>query len=405
MSNSVAIAAVTATMRNLIAQAIAEELGSGVVTTQPPDKARENSDNGNQINIFLYQVLPNAALRNRDFPPRIKPGETGQAPLALNLYYMLTAYGKDNDDVLSHRLLGKAMQVLHDYPVLDPALIKDTLGESDLQNQIEKVRLTLQPLSLEDISKLWTTFQTQYRISAAYEASVVLIDSGLRVKSPLPVLMRGPGDYGVFAQANLIPPFPTLETLQIPNQQPSARLGETITLEGHHLDSEDGRAIVFLQNPRLPNPIQIEIQQQTKYKEITFQLPNQPADLPAGFYTIKVKLLRNGKEQITNALPLTVAPQLQEINLSDRTLNLSFIPEVWREQSVALLLSDREILPQSDADASELPEKTNTLAFNLTQIPVGDYFVRLRVDGVDSLLIDRSVKPPIFDPRQKVTLS
>ncbi|MBW4644934.1 MAG: DUF4255 domain-containing protein [Goleter apudmare HA4340-LM2] len=405
MSNSVAIAAVTATMRNLIAQAIAEELGSGVVTTQPPDKARENSDNGNQINIFLYQVLPNAALRNRDLPPRVKPGEIGQAPLALNLYYLLTAYGKDNDDVLGHRLLGKAMQVLHDYPVLDPALIKNTLGESDLQNQIEKVRLTLQPMSVEDISKLWTTFQTQYRISAAYEASVVLIDSGLRVKSPLPVLTRGPGDYGVFAQPDLIPPFPTLETLQIPNQQPSARLGETITLEGHHLDSEDGRAIAFLQNPRLSNPIEIEIQQQTKYKEITFQLPNQPADIPAGFYTIKVKLLRNGKEQITNTLPLSVAPQLQDITLSDRTLNLSFTPQVWREQSVALLLSDRQILPQLDADASELPEKTNTLVFDLTKIPVGDYFVRLRIDGVDSLLIDRSVKPPVFDPRQKVTLS
>ncbi|BAY24866.1 hypothetical protein NIES2100_46640 [Calothrix sp. NIES-2100] len=404
MSNSVAIAAVTATLRNLIASAIAQELGSGVVTTQPPDKARENSDNGNQINIFLYQVLPNAALRNRDFPPRVKPGEIGQPPLALNLNYLLTAYGKDNDDVLSHRLLGKAMQVLHDYPVLDPVLIKNTLGESDLQNQIEKVRLTLQPLNLEDISKLWTTFQTQYRISAAYEASVVLIDSGLRIKSPLPVLTRGVGDYGVYAQTDLIPPFPTLETLQIPNQQPSARLAETITIEGHHLDSEDERAIVFLQNPRLSNPIQIQLQQQTKSQSMTFELPNQAADIPAGFYTVKVKLLRNGKEQITNTLPLTVAPQLQEITLNGRSLNLTFSPQVWREQSVALLLSDREILPEQDTDA-ELLDKTNTLTFDLTKVPVGNYFVRLRVDGVDSLLIDRSVKPPVFDPRQKVTLS
>ncbi|MBD2357564.1 DUF4255 domain-containing protein [Tolypothrix sp. FACHB-123] len=405
MSNSVAIAAVTATLRNLIASAITDELGSGVVTTQPPDKARENGNNGNQINIFLYQVLPNAALRNRDLPPRVKPGETGQAPLALNLYYMLTAYGKDNDDVLGHRLLGRAMQVLHDYPVLDPALIKSTLAESDLQNQIEKVRFTLQPLNLEDISKLWTTFQTQYRISAAYEASVVLIDSSLRIKSPLPVLTRGPGDYGVFAQADLLPPFPAIETLQIPNQQTSARLSEIITLEGHHLDSDDERAIVILHNFRLPNPIQIQIQQQTKYKEITFELPNRPADIPAGFYTVKTKLLRNGKEQVTNALPLTVAPQLQELNLSDRTLTLNFTPQVWREQSVALLLSDREILPQIDTDATELPEKTNTLTFDLTKVPAGDYFVRLRVDGVDSLLINRSVKPPVFDSRQKITLS
>jgi hypothetical protein len=403
MSNFLAIAAVTTTLRNLIASAIAQELGSGVVTTLPPDKARDNNSNGNQLNIFLYQVLPNAALRNQNLSSRIKPGETGLPPLALNLYYMLTAYGKDNDDVLGHRLLGKAMQVLHDYPVLDPVLIKNTLGESGLQNQIEKVRLTLQPLNLEDISKLWTTFQSQYRISAAYEASVVLIDSSIKVKSPLPVLTRGAGDYGVFAQADLIPPFPTLETLQLPNQQPSIRLGEIITLQGHNLDSDNGRAIAFLHNPKLPNPIQIPIQE-TKSQEIKFLLPNQPADIPAGFYTIKVQLLRNGKEQMTNALPLTVAPQLQEMTLSDRTLNLTFTPQVWAEQSVALLLGDRQILPQVDTEA-ELPEKTNNLRFDLTKVPGGDYIVRLRVDGVDSLLIDRSVKPPVFDSRQKVTLS
>lgn len=43
MSNSLAIAAVTTTLRNLISQGVAQELGSGIVTTQPPDKARENS--------------------------------------------------------------------------------------------------------------------------------------------------------------------------------------------------------------------------------------------------------------------------------------------------------------------------------------------------------------------------
>jgi hypothetical protein len=31
--------------------------------------------------------------------------------------------------------------------------------------------------------------------------------------------------------------------------------------------------------------------------------------------------------------------------------------------------------------------------------------VRLRVDGVDSLLVDRSVSPPVFDTSQKVTVT
>jgi hypothetical protein len=42
------------------------------------------------------------------------------------------------------------------------------------------VRVTLQPLSLEEMSRLWSTFQTQYRLSVAYEVSVVLIDSARR---------------------------------------------------------------------------------------------------------------------------------------------------------------------------------------------------------------------------------
>lgn len=403
MSNSLAIAAVTATLRNLIARGIADELGSGVVTAQPPDKARENGDNGNQINIFLYQVLPNAALRNRDFPPRVKPGELGQPPLALNLYYLITAYGKDNDDVLGHRLLGRAMQILHDYPILDPVQIKDALGESQLQNQIEKVRITIQPTSIEDLSKLWATFQTQYRISAAYEASVVLIDSGLPIKAALPVLTRGSDDRGVFAQTNLTPPFPTLETVEIPKRQPSVRLGENITLSGFNLDSDDNRVTVLLKNPRLRNPIQIPLQQENP-KEIRFQIPNDPANIPAGFYTLAVRMLRDGKEQTTSALPFTLAPQIEDKELDNRTLTLNVNPQVWREQSVALLVGDKEILPIKEAEVSDFPDRTDTISFNLHNIPPGEYFIRLRVDGVDSLIINYSSTPPVFDSTQKVIL-
>ncbi len=191
MSNSLAIAAVTTTLRNIIARGIGDELGSGSVTTRPPDKARENGESSNQINIFLYHTLPNSALRNQDIPSRVKPGETGKLPLALNLYYLITAYGQDNDDILGHRLLGAAMRVLHDAAILKPGDIKAALSESNLHQQIERIRITPQSLSLDDVSKLWTTFQTQYRISAAYEVSVILIDSSLPVKAPLPVLTRG----------------------------------------------------------------------------------------------------------------------------------------------------------------------------------------------------------------------
>src|SRR5438034_2772333 len=112
MSNPLAIPAVTATLRNLLTQLTTEpELNDTTVTTQPLDRARTNGNTANQLNLFLYQALPNAALRNMDMPRQVKPGETGMPPLALNLYYLLTAYGRDNDTQrpFSHHLLGRAM--------------------------------------------------------------------------------------------------------------------------------------------------------------------------------------------------------------------------------------------------------------------------------------------------------
>ena len=402
MSNSLAIAAVTTTLRNILVRGIGEVLGSGLVTARPPDKARDSGDSTNQINVFLYQTLPNASFRNTDVPGRVKPGETGRFPLALNLYYLITAYGQDNEDIISHRLLGEAMRVLHDYAILNPDHIRTALPESDLHNQVERVRITPQSLNLEEISKLWTTFQTPYRISAAYEVSVILIDSSRPVRTPLPVLTRGSDDQGVLAQTGLIPPFPTLQLVQPPNQQPSVRLGERLILKGHHLQSQ-GDVIVRFMHPRWSRPFDLTSQPGATDTEVVVELPERSQDWPAGFYTVMVQVGQGGQERVTNALSFSLAPKILRFDISPLgTLTVTCEPHIWPEQRVLLLMGDRELLPQVDLDASPLTEKTNTLVFNLRDIPSGDYFLRLRVDGVDSLLVDRSVQPPVFDVSQKV---
>lgn len=182
MSNSLAIAAVTATLRNLLDRGLNVSVPGTKVTTRPLDKARAH-DLGNQVNLFLYQTLPNAAWRNIDLPRTDPATTTGHPALALNLYYLLSAYGQNEDDPepFSHRLLGEAMRLLHDHPVLDPQAIKEALAGNDLHAQAERVRITLQPLSLEEMSKLWSAFQTQYRVSVAYEVSVVLIERAAQV--------------------------------------------------------------------------------------------------------------------------------------------------------------------------------------------------------------------------------
>lgn len=399
MSNALAIAAVTATLRNLIVNSV-HDLPNQNVTTKPLDKARTGNSSPDQLNIFLYQTVLNAAWRNMDVPRQVRPGETGQPPLALNLHYLITAYGQGDDDTLSHRWLGKAMSALHDHPLLGAQEIQDALQESELQSQIERVRITPQPMSLEEMSKLWTAFQTQYRISAAYQVEVVLIESTRPARTPLPVLTRGKDDSGVSAQADLIPPFPTILDVQPQQKQPGARLNEPLTITGFHLDG-DSVAVRFTTS-RLSTP---RIEPATgNAEQVVLTVPNDPVNLPAGFYTVAVRVRTAGQpDRFTNEWPLQIAPVISTIApgtapAGDVTLTLTCSPEVRPEQRASLLFGDREILAQPH------PTQTGTLTFRITAAGTGKYFVRLRVDGVDSVFIDRQAEPPSFDPTQKVTI-
>ena len=410
MSNSLAIAAVTATLRNLLDSAYGSDQSvQGVsVTTLPPDTAR-NSNSGNQANVFLYHTAPNPAWRNLDVPTQVKSGETAFPPLALNLYYIITAYGQNNDDILSHHLLGKAMSVFHDHSILSPgeiATVPNPSGDpldSGLPKQFERLRITPETLTSEEMYKLWSAFQTHYRISAAYQVSVVLIDSTQTVRTPLPVLMRGPQDKGRAVDASLLSPFPTLDQVQIPNQQPSARLGDILTLTGHALDGTN--IGVQFNHPLWTAPVELPPQPGNNATQLTVAVPSQPAAWPAGFYTLAVLVQQPGESyrRTTNQLSFSLAPTVT-VNPPTApagavTLTGNCSPEVLPQQRASLLLGDLEIL----AEAFTAP--TSTLTFKAANLTAGVYYFRLRVDGVDSLLVDRTVSPPQFDQTQKVTIT
>jgi hypothetical protein len=193
MSNYLAIATVTATFRDLIAQAIQQvpDLSAAPTVTTGRPQAPEPSFVG--VNLYLYRVEANATLRNRSFP--IPHTESDGSLVdrwqnALNLDYLLTFYGKGQQQE-PERLMGGMIAALTETPILKPELVRQTisttgsdsyLAASDLANQIETVRLTPIYLNLEELSKLWTVFfQVTHNLSIAYQASVVLIDSGEKI--------------------------------------------------------------------------------------------------------------------------------------------------------------------------------------------------------------------------------
>lgn len=125
---------------------------------------------GAALVLFLYRVVPNASLRNREHRvPSSTPGQVNvfQNALPLDLYYLLTVgttTGASEEGLL--RALGYAMQALQ----TDPELTGPAVN-------YETVRVTLEPLTTEEASRIWTLFPTaNYRTSIAYLATPVWID-------------------------------------------------------------------------------------------------------------------------------------------------------------------------------------------------------------------------------------
>ena len=414
MSNALAIAAVTITLRHLLQQRFdAESSGRITVTTRPLDKVGDHTvSSGDQVNLFLYDTQINAAWRNMNIPSQVKPGETGQQLLPLNLYYLLTAYAQNDDfpEPTSHRLLGVAMSVFNDHPIITSADITAALPttdppEYDLDQQEEQVRIAYQPLSVEEVFNLWSTFQAPYRVSVGYEVSVVLIESRQPAKTPLPIIKRQSSDRGSILQSDLSSPLPTLVSMQLPNQQASAKLGDILIFNGFHLDAEN--VVIYFTNIRLEISLEVPPIATRTETDIRVQLPDEPVNWAAGFYTVVVGVTRTGEpSRTTNELSFALAPKILDIiprqatldANGEVTLTLILSPQVRPRQRVALLFGDREVLAQPH------PTQTDRLEFPIAGVTPGEYFVRVRIDGVDSLLVDRTVTPPVFDQNQKVVI-
>ncbi|MGH6871397.1 MAG: DUF4255 domain-containing protein [Rhizomicrobium sp.] len=415
MSNSLAIASVTATLQALLFAGLKNAFANVSVTILPLDKARPSGTNDPQVNLFLYQVQRNPAWTNADMPRQNLPGELSVPPLPLNLYYLMTVYG-DHDDATEpggHEMLGRAMSILYDHPILSSDDITTAiasvanLANSDLASQLERVRISLHPISVDELSKLWTGFATQYRLSVAYEVGVALIESTRAAAAPLPVLTRGPGDSGINAQGNLLPIVPTLSSVTAPNEQPAAIVGNVVTIAGYNLSGVNIH--VELNHPRLSAPVVRPVMPGNTDTSAQFLIPSAPPGaFPPGFYGVTLTVKRPGENFVrtTNQLTLPIAPKIKvSPNVTPAgaiNFTVTCAPDIWDGQKVMLMLGDREIpyVPPNPA-----PPTSGSLSFPNVTLARGVYQARLRVDGVDSLLVDRSKTPPIYDPSQKVTVT
>ena len=429
MSNALALAGVTAVLKDLldsglIDQAITDTLGAGViVTTLAPDTVPLDDQAPPQLNLFLHQVTPNTAWRNAALPSRDAAGQrVSNPPLALDLHYLLTAYGRA--DLQAEVLLGYALQLLHETPVLPRDAIRRALSPTvvngailptvykglrgaDLAEQVELLKITPSALGTEEMSRLWSALQAHYRPTAAFQVSVVLIDSRRPARSALPVLSRGETDpvsqrdRGVQVFVGLIPPLPTLEAVVPGNTQPVAVPGGQVVLEGHHLDGDDRRVTLSLAAFQISRRVPVT---RGGPGSVSFTLPN---DLPVGLYRVELSVQRLNERhpRSTNQLPLAVAPLLALPPVSTTrsgstvTLVLNVTPPVRPGQTAALILGEQTV------SADPLHAPSSQLTFRMAGAPAaGSHLLaRLRVDGIESPIVDRMATPTAFLDR-RITL-
>jgi hypothetical protein len=290
-------------------------------------------------------------------------------------------------------------------------------------------------MNLEEMSKLWATFQTPYRVSMAYEASVVLIESRRASKTPLPVTSRGKGNRGWTTSATLGPRISELEyrdPRKFGSPKFSAasfpRRGESnMVLALHGVDFPNQGAKLVVRDPRQSSSgsdvvAKIDPLPESSGEQLLFSIdPKQSeASWVSGLLTLSVEypfLVSEDPEVIrprsTSAVPLALAPVLR-LNSTGKVMAIPSTeggrqlisvrcdPPIGPERQVSLLLDHDGLSLQLSAKRDANPELPT---FDVTAVPSNSYRVRLRVDGVDSMLERTTPEGGLFlDESQRIEL-
>lgn len=262
MSASKAIGWVSESLRELlVGEMIFPEVS---VTLLSPDESAKDP----RINLFLYKIRDNPHLNQGNW--QVKPGSSSQLappPLSLNLYYLMTPYApKDGDrgNAPAHEILGEAMRVFAEFPVVPNKYLA-----GDLTMSREEIRIMLNGLDMEELSQIWSTFGEPFRLSVLYEVSVVQLDLSAAGERPMPQRVRqiGMPDVGTAYRP------PVVERME-PAAGPA---GTTLSFHGSHLDG--WRAYVRLLRQEIVSALEIAGD--------SFQV-TLPDDLEPGFYDLRL---------------------------------------------------------------------------------------------------------------------
>jgi hypothetical protein len=179
MSEYTVIRDVSETLRSLL-EANLHQVNSVTIPVTVNSPRRVNVPSGHLLNLYLYQIQEDSFAKNR---PPIPVGTTTQrrAPLALDLYYMMTPYVPDqsNDALDEHIVMGDAMRILYDNAVISGSLLQGALAHTATE-----IVIVICKTNLEEQTRIWNSLQSSHRLSVCYQARVVLVDSDDEIEGP-----------------------------------------------------------------------------------------------------------------------------------------------------------------------------------------------------------------------------
>jgi len=308
------------------------------ITGSMPETVRKDGDC--QLSLYLFHVAQDKFQRNS---PMMGPRSSviPQQPMSLDLYYLLTAYA-DKNYVQEQQAMSIAMRCFYENPIVRKTVSINSQGVK------EEFCLTMEVETADELSRLWQSFTTAFRLSAVYKVIVVFITPdvpgtqpapppqriGLSVNpTPLPYVNEGQvfGTLRTVIYTSPDTPVPPLP----PTVKPDIRsfnlfpatvaAGQRFLLQGSGLNQDTSRRVYLL----MPDRTEHEVTSQwvvpdpdAQHKlrtdaQITLELPTTlgppPNTPPAGVYQLCVgsdKSLGDVQTIRSNATPFSIAARV-----------------------------------------------------------------------------------------------
>jgi hypothetical protein len=302
------------------------------ISAQSPDVL-----SGNAIGIYLYHITEDAHYKNMPPPGKGEP-PVRYVPMALNLYYQLSAHSASDDPLLEQHMMGIAVKALHDFPIIDDSteiVEEDRILHTELQGKDNRMKIVLQPIAHNEAVSYWTAGSTPLRLATYYQVSVILLEPEETQSRAGRVLTYGVHTF--LEGAPRIESSHNILSFTIPGESEShevklrpaqAPAGGQVSFTGVGLAGDS--TSLLLKNSRWDDPVEADIAWAVAVTNNSVSAVVQEnasgMDIIPGIYSALVKVTRRRTipggevrefEHISNECPFAITPHIESISDPD----------------------------------------------------------------------------------------